>query len=180
MENKHYVYDEQTEEVILRQDGLNETIADFRKRLLEQEEHLIEFTNDDTLNKERIELVKHGDISDVLDLYGYNIFSEDELEMFLEEKLNGMALYELADVARDELGYDADFYENDEEFFNMMYHDNLGEMARAIYFGNYRYHDEYIRLDAYGNIQTLDEDDLRDELVYDHLEEYIRYKKDGN
>lgn len=47
-----------------------------------------------------------------------------------------------------------DVRENDEEFFEVAF-ENKYDVARAIYFGDYDYNAEYIRLDGYGHLETL-------------------------
>ena len=57
-------------------------------------------------------------------------------------------------------GYDGSLEEyeydyHDDEFFETYYDGRLDEMARAIYHGNYTYTDEYITINAYGNLETI-------------------------
>lgn len=47
-------------------------------------------------------------------------------------------------------------YENNEEFFDMYFADKPLELARAIYFGNYNYHDDFVCINVYGNLKTYD------------------------
>lgn len=49
------------------------------------------------------------------------------------------------------------FYENDEEFFNTFFADNPMEVARATFYGNYKYCDQYVRFNGYGNLESFDE-----------------------
>ena len=48
-------------------------------------------------------------------------------------------------------------YENDEEFFEMFFSNDPMELARAIYYGNYKYMDEYVRFNGYENLESLSE-----------------------
>ena len=49
------------------------------------------------------------------------------------------------------------FYENDEDFFNTFFVDNPMEVARATFYGNYKYCDEFVRFNGYGNLESFDE-----------------------
>ena len=49
-----------------------------------------------------------------------------------------------------------DYWDNDEEFFNTFFFNNPMELARAIYYGDYNYCDEYVKFNGYGNLETTD------------------------
>ena len=76
-----------------------------------------------------------------------------------------------------------EFWENDEEFFELFYSGMNGlEIARAICHGNYRYNDDYVRINAYGNLESYTEDemiekmkDTIDEIVKNLIEEHDGY-----
>lgn len=59
------------------------------------------------------------------------------------------------------------YYNNDSEFYDIMFPDKE-EVARAVYYGgnDYCYTDEYVRLNVYGNCETINcydyDDMLRD------------------
>ena len=63
-------------------------------------------------------------------------------------------------------------YKNDEEFFEMFFQGNPMEVARAIYYGYYKYTDEYVRFNAYGNLESLDNFEYKEELK-DNINEII-------
>ena len=50
-----------------------------------------------------------------------------------------------------------DFYENDEEFFEMFFHNNPMEAVRASFYGHYNYSDDYVRFNGYGNLESFNE-----------------------
>lgn len=52
-------------------------------------------------------------------------------------------------------------YINDEDFFQD-YFKNRIDIARAISYGDYRFSDEYVRFDGYGNLESMDFLDLND------------------
>ena len=57
-------------------------------------------------------------------------------------------------------------YDFDDEFFNMSFSSPM-EAARATFFGNIQsWGDEYIKFDAYGNLESLTEYDAIEEIGY--------------
>ena len=74
-------------------------------------------------------------------------------------------------------GYDSgldDYYywNNDEEFYEIMF-ESKDEVARAVYYASdYCYTDEYIKLNVYGNCETISEYEYRG-LLEDNKEEII-------
>ncbi len=90
---------------------------------------------------------------------------EDKVKDFLRN----METEKLFSLARDINGYDGsldwlDYWENDEEFYDLFFKENPMELARAIYYGDYNYMDDYIKFDAYGNLETANEFSLEHEL----------------
>ena len=63
-----------------------------------------------------------------------------------------------------------DVYENDEEFFNMFFEGKPAELARAIYYGDFNYNDEYIKFNGYENLETFSKYDY-EELLEENIEE---------
>ena len=77
-----------------------------------------------------------------------------------------------------------DFWENDEYFFNTFFNNNPMEAARATYYGNYNYNDDYVKFNGYGNIDSYSEyerieeikdsiDDIVDNLIECYYNIYI-------
>ena len=79
-----------------------------------------------------------------------------------------------------------DVYSNDEEFFEMFFEGNPMEVARAIYYGDYNYNDEYIKFNGYGNLETFSKYDYEElleeniEEITENLIEYAEYISIGN
>lgn len=63
-------------------------------------------------------------------------------------------------------------YNNDEEFFNMFFVDNPMEVARAIYYGDYNYNDEYVKFNGYANLESLSDYNY-EKLLKENIEEII-------
>ena len=57
-----------------------------------------------------------------------------------------------------------DYYENDDDFFNTYFSNNVIEAVRAVSFGDYNYSDDYVRFDAYGNLESASEYEYYSEL----------------
>lgn len=57
-----------------------------------------------------------------------------------------------------------EFYENDDDFFNLFFEGRPAEAVRASYYGDYRYMDEYVRFNGYANLESLSDWDVEQEL----------------
>ena len=98
----------------------------------------------------------------------------------LLNEIKGLLLNDLntlKDVVRELDGWNGcldylNVYNNDEEFFDMFFEGRPAEVARAIYYGDFNYNDEYIKFNAYGNLETLSEYDY-EELLKENVEEVI-------
>lgn len=58
---------------------------------------------------------------------------------------------------------------NDEEFFNIFFNNNVDEAVRAVCFGDYRYTDDFVMFDGYGNLQSFNEYELKHYLDLDEM-----------
>ena len=64
-------------------------------------------------------------------------------------------------------------WENDEEFFNTFFADKPEELARAIYYGDFNYNDEYVKFNGYGNLESFSEYGY-EKLLKENIEEIIK------
>ena len=70
-----------------------------------------------------------------------------------------------------------EFWGNDEEFFNTFFESPM-DAIRATHYGDYNYNDDYVRLNAYGNIESFSEwernEEIKDNIddIVDNLVEY--------
>lgn len=55
-------------------------------------------------------------------------------------------------------------YENDDEFFNTYFSGKPMEAVRAAQFGEYNYHDDYVKFDGYGNLVSYSNYEYQNEL----------------
>lgn len=99
----------------------------------------------------------------------------------LEKKLREYLLNnveELRDVVNEINGWNGNldwirFEYNDEEFFELFYSGKNGlEIARAIYYGDYNYNDDYVRINAYGNLESYTEYEMIEEMK-DSIDEIV-------
>lgn len=75
--------------------------------------------------------------------------------------------------------YDDEIAHNDDEFFNMFFENNPSGAVRASSFGDFRYNDDWVWFNGYGNLETGNYEDqlpLRDaedmaEWYIDHYDE---------
>ena len=114
-------------------------------------------------------------------------------EMLLNE-IKGLLLNDLdtlKDIVRELNSWNAcldylDVYNNDDEFFDMFFEGKPAELARAIYYGDFNYNDEYIKFNGYGNLKTYSEygyEKLLKENIEEIIEcliEYVEYISIGN
>lgn len=76
------------------------------------------------------------------------------------------------------------WYSNDEYFYEDFF-SSKDEVARAVYYGgnDYDYMDEYVRFDAYGNLETTNEWQIEEDLidgVEEILDEFLEEYADNN
>ena len=65
-----------------------------------------------------------------------------------------------------------DYEYNDEEFFSTYYNNNPYEVARAISYGSYDFNDEYVKINVYGNLESISESEFNN-LIEEYKEEII-------
>ena len=98
-------------------------------------------------------------------------------EMLLNE-IKGLLLNDLdtlKDAVRELNSWNAcldylDVYNTDDEFFDMFFEGKPAELARAIYYGDFNYNDEYIKFNGYGNLESLSEYEY-EEMLEENIEE---------
>ena len=74
-----------------------------------------------------------------------------------------------------------DYQENGKDFFETYFYNKPDEAVRAVYYGDYRYMDDYVRFNAYGNLESCNEygfiDNLKDSI--DDIVEALIENKDN-
>lgn len=76
----------------------------------------------------------------------------------------------LLEMAREVNGWDGsldrfDYWVNDQEFFDTFYTGRPMEAVQAAYYGDYQYHDDYVRMDGAENLVSAAEWALEAELL---------------
>lgn len=95
---------------------------------------------------------------------------------------------ELIEMLRECISYDGsfedlDYYENDEYFFNDFFQGKVDEAVRAVCYGSYEYMDDYVKFNAYGNLDSCSEYEYRDEVEdskQEIIEHYLELFAEGN
>jgi hypothetical protein len=70
---------------------------------------------------------------------------------------------------------DDEIYNNDEEFFEIFFTDAM-QAVRAVSFGDYRYHDDYVIFNGYGNLETFNQ--MNTDRLVDLVETMAEYIAD--
>lgn len=63
-----------------------------------------------------------------------------------------------------------DYYENDEDFFETFFYGRIDEAVRAVCYGNYNYTDEFVKFNAYGNLESCNKYEVL-ERMKDNIDE---------
>ena len=67
---------------------------------------------------------------------------------------------------------DLDYWENEEDFFETFFTAKNDEAVRAAYYGDYTYTDQYVIINAYGNLDTLSDFELQN-LLEENIDEIV-------
>jgi len=59
---------------------------------------------------------------------------------------------------------DLKYYSNDEEFFDIFFTEDKMELVRALSFGNYNFSDDYVKFNAYGNLESANSFEINKQL----------------
>ena len=104
--------------------------------------------------------------------------NKTELEIIeeIKSKLLNMDFETLLETIREINGYDYslenyELYDNDSEFFNDIFIGDGDVMSavRATQYGNYRYYDDYVIVNGYGNLDSYNTYDAKS-LIYGDIE----------
>lgn len=97
--------------------------------------------------------------------------------MNYSELIEELTLDELKEMASDVISWNGqldwlDYFENDEYFFRDFFGDKVDEAVRAVCYGDYNYMDEYVRFNAYGNLDSCNQFEY-DKEIEDNAEEIV-------
>ena len=104
-----------------------------------------------------------------------------------EQLKNEITFEELQEMLYDCISYDGsfeelDYRENDEDFFET-YFRTKDEVARAICYGDYNYMDDFVRFNAYGNLESASKYQVEEEIKNykeEIVEHYLELYADDN
>ena len=65
-----------------------------------------------------------------------------------------------------------EFYENDDDFFEMFFGNRSLDMLHAMKYGNFDFDDEYVKFNGYGNLDSYSYREVKEE-VEDNLDEIV-------
>lgn len=57
------------------------------------------------------------------------------------------------------------YYNNNEDFFRTFFDNKIDEAVRAVCYGDYRYMDDYVQFNGYGNLKSASKWQVEDELI---------------
>jgi hypothetical protein len=108
--------------------------------------------------------------------------------MSIEELKEKITTDELIEMVRNIISYDGsfedlDYFENDEYFFQDFFQNKVDEAVRAVCYGNYEYMDDYVKFNAYGNLDSCSEYQYRNEVENNRdeiIEHYLELYADNN
>ena len=100
------------------------------------------------------------------------------------EGIRNLSFEELLNLAQDIESYNGaleGWRINDKEFFDYYFDGDVIEAVKAVCYGDYQYSDDYVKFDAYGNLESgnqwdvqqdilLEEDTILDEILENHHE----------
>ena len=113
----------------------------------------------------------------------YEELLDNKREEILEE-IRSLSFEELLNLAQDIESYNGaleGWRINDKEFFDCYFDGDTLGAVRAVCYGTYNYSDDYVKFDAYGNLESgsqwdvqedilLEEDTILDEILENHHE----------
>lgn len=92
---------------------------------------------------------------------------------FIDDIPTDKLIYIFNEYCNEGMGCSEDcIYEHDDYFFKDFFSDRPEEVARAIAYGDYRYTDAYIKWNALGNLVTLNEYNVKEEIKIDDMIEW--------
>lgn len=111
-----------------------------------------------------------------------NIDFEDYLKDLIQEHIEDTYFFDLIESYNEYLSKNAyeEIYINDEDFFQMFF-ESPYEAVRATQYGDYKYNDDFVRFNGYGNLESyslvelereIKEDTSYIDFILENIEEY--------
>ena len=130
--------------------------------------------------------VEDVDYSEAMEILGGGMEAKkeaiDKLKSMRKSYIDNLEGHELADIVMECETWDGSLEdyrvdENSHEFLMMVFGNDLMKMAFAIYNGDYSPYHDYVRMDVYGHLVSMDEYDYYRELKDNREEIYSRYEE---
>lgn len=130
--------------------------------------------------------VEDVDFSEAMEILGGGMEAKkeaiDKLKSMRKLYIDQLEGHELADIVSECNSWDGSLEdyrvdENDNEFLMMVFGNDLMKMAFAIHHGDYSPYHDYVRMDAYGWLVSINEYEYYKELEDNREEIYDRYEE---
>lgn len=130
--------------------------------------------------------VEDVDYSEAMEILGGDMEAEqgvvEKLKSMRKSYIDELEGHELAKIVSECNSWDGSLGdysvdENTNEFLLMMFDDDLVKLAFAIYNGDYSPYHDYVRMDAYGCLVSMNEYEYHKELEDNREEIYDRYEE---
>ena len=97
--------------------------------------------------------------------------------MGYDKIVDKLSLDDLKEMSKEVISWNGqldylDYFDNDEYFFRDFFGDKVDEAVRAVCYGDYNYMDDYVRFNAYGNLDSCSQFEY-DKEIKDNAEEII-------
>jgi hypothetical protein len=91
----------------------------------------------------------------------------ENLKKQIVSEINAMSQSDLINLnniyAREIQGnFDNEIWDNDEDFFNSFFENDVMGVVRAISYGDFRFMDNFVKFDGYGNLESFNFFDIND------------------
>jgi hypothetical protein len=91
----------------------------------------------------------------------------ENLKKQIVNEINAMSQSDLINLnniyAREIQGnFDNEIWDNDEDFFNSFFENDVMGVVRAISYGDFRFMDNFVKFDGYGNLESFNFFDIND------------------
>lgn len=100
--------------------------------------------------------------------FGKINFKKVKEEVIIEEVFDLMIDDEIIELYNNFLEENKDnkYYLNDEDFFNSFFYNNPMKAVKAVKYGNYKVYEEYVKIGDDGNVYSISQSNLADEIKY--------------
>lgn len=88
------------------------------------------------------------------------------IDDYLREAETSELVYKWNEYCQDSQYYDDEYFYNDDDFFNEYFSDcEPMRIIQATYFGDYRYNDDWLKFNGYGNLNSFSDWQVKKEII---------------